>query len=292
MGLTVYAENMGWFHKGSNGKGIAPGDVCLSPPPPPAGPVPVPYVNICNASDLIKGSKSVKADGGNPTALENVSECSMSTGNEPATPGLGAGVVTHKIKGKASFTLWSFTVKVEGKGVCRHGDAMLQNTMCTPPNATAPGALVRLKKALGDLYKTECKDEYNSELHRPSIKQPQEDEVYGKRCWECAKQIRAKRRAKTPGGRWMREEDYFKPDRRGETPFAERDRKRMTPDHQPPLNRAWELGGCNLPPPPPPTGFKALMSKPEMVRPHCRAHSNAQGTKVAKIGAAIREGLV
>lgn len=35
MALTVFAEKMGWFHKGSNGKGIAPGDVCLSPPMAP-----------------------------------------------------------------------------------------------------------------------------------------------------------------------------------------------------------------------------------------------------------------
>ena len=40
--------------------GVAPGDVCLSPPPPPTGPVPVPYVNMLSASDLTKGSKSVK----------------------------------------------------------------------------------------------------------------------------------------------------------------------------------------------------------------------------------------
>ena len=86
----------------------------------------------------------------------------------------------------------------------------------------------------------------------------------------------------------MREADYSKKDSGGKRRYKNRDRKRMTPDHQPPLNRAWELGGCHL-------GikkFKELMSKPEMVRPHCRAHSNSQGTKVSKIGAAIRAGVV
>ena len=63
MSLTVFAENMGLFHKNSGGKGIAPADVCLSPPPPPSGPVPVPYVNTLQASDLTKGSKTVKIDG-------------------------------------------------------------------------------------------------------------------------------------------------------------------------------------------------------------------------------------
>ncbi len=125
MGLTVYAENMGFFHKGSGGKGIAPGDVCMTPPPPPAGPIPVPYVNIAQASDLTKGSKTVKIDG-EPTALEDVSEVSTSTGNEPGSQP-PKGVVSSTNKGKASFTMWSFTVKVEGKGVCRHGDPMFQN---------------------------------------------------------------------------------------------------------------------------------------------------------------------
>ncbi|TIL81948.1 MAG: DUF4150 domain-containing protein, partial [Mesorhizobium sp.] len=126
MGNSVYADGMGFFHQGSNGKGIAPGDVCLSPPTPPGVPVPVPYVNMLSASDLTKGSKSVKIQG-NPTALESSSEIATSTGDEPATQGLGAGVVTHKIKGKGAFKLWSFTVKVEGKGVDRHGDPMGQN---------------------------------------------------------------------------------------------------------------------------------------------------------------------
>ena len=63
MALTVFAEKMGLFHKGSGGTGIGPADVCLSPPPPPAGPVPIPYVNMLAASDLTGGSESVPASG-------------------------------------------------------------------------------------------------------------------------------------------------------------------------------------------------------------------------------------
>jgi uncharacterized Zn-binding protein involved in type VI secretion len=289
MGLTVYAENMGFFHKGSGGKGIAPGDVCMTPPPPPAGPIPVPYVNIAQASDLTKGSKTVKIDG-EPTALEDVSEVSTSSGNEPGSQP-PKGVVTATNKGKASFTMWSFTVKVEGKGVCRHGDPMFQNESCTPPNCTAPGALVTLKAQPGFVLATKkCKVPYDSAKHRPGITKEQKDEVYGKRCWECAKQIRAGKRAKTPGGRWMREADYGKKDSGGKRRYKNRDRKRMTPDHQPPLNRAWELGGCNMKPSP--EAFKAMMRKAAMVRAHCRAHSNSQGSKVSAIGDAIRQGIV
>ena len=78
MGLTVYAEGMGLFHKGSGGRGVAPGDVCLTPPPPPAGPLPIPYVNMCSASDLDKGSSTVLVDD-EPTALEDASNISTST---------------------------------------------------------------------------------------------------------------------------------------------------------------------------------------------------------------------
>ena len=56
MALTVFVETMGFFHKGSAGFGVAPLDVCLSPPP---GPVPIPYTNVLFAKDLIKGCLTV-----------------------------------------------------------------------------------------------------------------------------------------------------------------------------------------------------------------------------------------
>lgn len=86
MAITVYNEGAGLFHKGSSGKGIGPGDVCLTPPPPPTGPVPVPYVNMLSASDLADGSTSVEIDG-NPTALEDHSYVSTSSGDEAGTQG-------------------------------------------------------------------------------------------------------------------------------------------------------------------------------------------------------------
>src|SRR4051812_1087057 len=146
MGTTVFAEDMGFFHKGSGGTGVAPADVCLSPPPPPAGPAPGPYVNSLSASDLSKGRKKVKVEG-EPTALEDASEISTSTGDEPGTQ--GGNVVTHKTKGKGFFTLWSFTVKVEGKGVCRHGDMMAQNCASGPPGCVDPTAVTNFKKLVG-----------------------------------------------------------------------------------------------------------------------------------------------
>src|SRR5664279_2266647 len=100
MSCTVFANGNGLFHKGSGGKGVAQPDVCLSPPPPPAGPVPVPYVNSLSASDLADGSKTVKIQG-EPTALEDQSNIATSTGDEGGTQ--GGNVVTHKTKGKGYF---------------------------------------------------------------------------------------------------------------------------------------------------------------------------------------------
>jgi hypothetical protein len=135
MALTVFAEKMGFFHKGSGGIGVAPLDVCLSPPP---GPVPIPYTNVLFAKDLIKGSKTVRIDG-EPTFLEDVSETSTSIGDEGGT--LGGSVVTGVILGKGYFMVWSMTIQIEGLGVCRHGDMMGQNSASSPPSSIDAAAL-------------------------------------------------------------------------------------------------------------------------------------------------------
>jgi hypothetical protein len=135
MALTVFAEKMGFFHKGCAGIGIAPLDVCLSPPP---GPVPIPYTNVLFAKDLIKGSKTVRIDG-EPTFLEDDSETSTSIGDEGGT--LGGSVITGVILGKGYFLVWSMTVQIEGLGVCRHGDMMGQNSASHPYSSTDAGSI-------------------------------------------------------------------------------------------------------------------------------------------------------
>ncbi|WP_229506060.1 DUF4150 domain-containing protein [Massilia genomosp. 1] len=105
---------------------IAAPDVCLSPPAPPGGPVPIPYVNTAYAKDLADGSSTVFICG-TPMALRDISYLGNSVGNEPATRNLGMGVSSHTIKGKAFFTNWSSDVKVEGLNVCRHIDSMTHN---------------------------------------------------------------------------------------------------------------------------------------------------------------------
>lgn len=144
MGNTVFANGAGLFHSGSGGSGKAYPDVCLSPPPAPTGPVPIPYPNSLSASDLADGSSSVLIEG-NPTALEDASSISTSTGDEAGNQ--GGNVVTHKKKGKGYFLLWSFDVQIEGKGVCRHGDPIGQN--CGSKPVGAPTIKARVNQAYG-----------------------------------------------------------------------------------------------------------------------------------------------
>jgi len=100
MGCEVYANGMTIACKAADGKTIAAmPDVCLSPPTPPAGPVPIPYPNTAMASDTTKGSKTVQI-GGQEVMLKRKSTFKKSSGDEAATKTLGMGVVSHQIQGE------------------------------------------------------------------------------------------------------------------------------------------------------------------------------------------------
>jgi len=249
MGCTVFAEGMGFFHKGSGGKGVAPADVCLTPPPPPAGPVPVPYVNSLSAADLADGSKSVTIDG-EPTALEDHSYVSSSHGDEAGTQ--GGNVVTHKTGGKGYFKLWSFTVQVEGKGVARHGDMMGQNCASDPPGCVDASALVAFAKLPWvDQTKPCPEDSYNRKAIQKAPNPKQYAAVAGGPCWQC-------KPASTVSGR--------------------KDPNQFTPDHQPPMNIAWYLGGCHNE-----EEFKKWANAESTVKPHCAPCSSSQGGTVGPV---------
>ncbi|MDI3337551.1 DUF4150 domain-containing protein [Defluviimonas aestuarii] len=270
MGNSVYAENMGFFHKASGGKGVAPGDVCLSPPPPPAGPVPVPYVNMLQASDLAQGSKTVKIMG-TPTALENASHVSTSTGNEAGTQ--GGGVVTHKTKGKGSFKLWSFVVKAEGKGVCRHGDPMEQNTASPLPNTVDLSAMVDFGKVVGKAaMKADCPRDYDYSQDYTPTTGAQRRAVQNQACWNCKKdRANIARRVQTP--------ENIRALARIDKKIARQKAGKVTmiADHQPPQKVAWEMGGCHAP------GKFADRMKDLPVSPHCQAHSNQQAHDMRRL---------
>ena len=236
MGLTVFAEGMGLFHKGSGGKAVAPGDVCLTPPPPPGGPLPVPYVNNVSAGDLTKGSKSVKVDG-EETALEDQSEVSTSVGDEPGNQ--GGNVVTHKTKGKGYFAVWSQTVKIEGRGVCRHGDQMGQNAASTPYGVVDMAAITSFNAAHGSDQPCPPYPRPRPSAWGPTPAQKAALAANPQPCWRAPCTAQA-----------------------------------TVPDHQPPLVVAWAMGGCHMPR----AAFDTWASSQQAVpRGHCLRHSMSQG---------------
>ena len=122
MSVTINVNNLSLCHKGSNGITTATiPDVCKTPTP--SGPVPLPYPNIAFSSDLVKGTTTVKADGGNMCAKYGSNFC-KSTGDEPGNLG---GVKSSTFIKEASWITYSFDVKYEGKGACRLTDKMFHN---------------------------------------------------------------------------------------------------------------------------------------------------------------------
>src|SRR4051794_17205075 len=121
MSHEVYADSNEIAGKAGTGKVIASfPDVCLSPPSPPAGPIPVPYPDTSFSSDLKEGSTSVKLKD-EPAALAQQSYYQPSAlGDEAATNSLVMNVITQQITGKTFFQARSPDVLIEGKNVCRH----------------------------------------------------------------------------------------------------------------------------------------------------------------------------
>lgn len=118
---TVFANGRSIVHAGDGQVDITgPPDVCKTPSP--AGPVPVPYVNIAKSSDLADGTKSVKIEGSS-VAIES-SSLSTSSGDEPGSAG---GIISSKTKGKLTWKTKSLDVRFEGKPVVRFGDVTLHN---------------------------------------------------------------------------------------------------------------------------------------------------------------------
>jgi uncharacterized Zn-binding protein involved in type VI secretion len=162
MSTDVYANGNAIAGKGTAGKVVAAfPDVCMSPPSPPAGPLPVPYPASSFSSDLQEGSKQVKVDG-KPIALKNQSHFKSSPlGNEAATNSFGAGVVSHKITGKTFFAAWSMDVKAEGKNICRHLDITTSNHGSppnSPPIPEAEGMATGTEVKVEEKPKCECCD--------------------------------------------------------------------------------------------------------------------------------------
>lgn len=156
-------------HKGSNGvsKASIP-DVCKTPTP--GGPVPMPYPNIAQSVTLDKGTTTVKADG--MMIAVKGSEYSLSNGDEAGTIG---GVKSNTFIKEATWILYSFDVKMDGKNACRLSDPMFhnhENTINAGGN-TQPEKRVREvlecgeSGTYGDLKKKTGKNQFDRD-HVPS----------------------------------------------------------------------------------------------------------------------------
>jgi hypothetical protein len=139
MGCDVFANGDEIACQAGSGKVIAAfPDVCLTPPPPPTGPVPVPYADSSFSKDMKNGSRRVLIKR-KPIMLKDSSFYKTSPlGDEAATRNLGAGVVTHVITGKTYFVSWSMDVRIEGENVDRHTDMTTSNHASPIGNVQTP----------------------------------------------------------------------------------------------------------------------------------------------------------
>lgn len=122
MPQTTFANGRGIVHKGSMGTSIVFPDVCKTPAPPSPSPVPIPYPNVGSSSDTSQGPTTVKTDGKMP--MVQGAQYSRSSGDEA---GVAGGIISGVNMSTCEFILYSFDVKLEGKGACRLGDLLLQN---------------------------------------------------------------------------------------------------------------------------------------------------------------------
>ena len=118
MAQTTFANSRGIVHKGSGGVSVVFPDVCKTPP----GPVPIPYPNIGQSADTVKGPKSVKTDGQMP--MVKGAQYARSSGDEA---GVAKGIISNSQMDVCEFMMYSFDVKFEGKNVCRLGDPLFHN---------------------------------------------------------------------------------------------------------------------------------------------------------------------
>jgi hypothetical protein len=135
MAGPVFINGRAAIYKGCKGQAVAFPDVCLCPPGPPAGPVPVPLPNTVVAADLEGCATTVTIDG-QPMAHMK-SYFAKSTGNE-VSQSTGGGVISHATQGMAHFQTCSPDVLVEDKGATRHMDLLAHNALGSGPPNTGP----------------------------------------------------------------------------------------------------------------------------------------------------------
>ena len=129
----VFANLREVVSKASNSKSMAAfPDVALTPPSPPAGPIPIPYPNFAQAGDAAKGSKKTKAD--KAAAIAKASKYRKSESDEVATRMTGLQKKIQKIiasrnlteKEKISFNKEIETYKKRAEFIAKTIDSYLE----------------------------------------------------------------------------------------------------------------------------------------------------------------------
>ena len=139
MGCNVYANGDEIACKAGDGKVIAAfPDVCLSPPSPPAGPIPVPYPDTSFSKDMQNGSKTVKIKGKEVMLKDQSFYKTSPLGDEAATKGLWGRRHHSRHHGQDVFVAWSMDVEFEDQNVDRHTDLTTSNH--ASPTANASGS--------------------------------------------------------------------------------------------------------------------------------------------------------
>jgi hypothetical protein len=119
--IKVNGTCLSLVHKMSSGLSTATiPDVCKTPSP--AGPVPIPYPNIAQSATLSDGTATVKGD--KAMAANKGSKFALSNGDQAGTVG---GVKSNVFMKEATWILYSFDVKMDGKNACRFTDKMFHN---------------------------------------------------------------------------------------------------------------------------------------------------------------------
>lgn len=171
MSGTVFANGLEVSARQSDNQSIAAmPDVCLSPPSPPAGPIPIPYPNFSQASDTTDGTKTVKI-AGDEVGMKNQSSYKSSKGDEAATKSLGMGINTASLGGKTFFAAWSSDVMFEGANAVRFTDLTTHNH-ANP--ATSGGTTASTGQTLPPVTPADCKslNEKRASAESTDLQQP------------------------------------------------------------------------------------------------------------------------
>jgi len=120
--IKVNGTSNSLVHKMSNGITTATiPDVCKTPTP--GGPAPMPYPNIAQSITLSNGTTSVKGD--RMMAANKGSKFALSNGDNP---GVAGGIKSSTFMKEATWILYSFDVKLNGKNASRFTDKMFHNS--------------------------------------------------------------------------------------------------------------------------------------------------------------------